>query len=219
VYVALRRAILRLELAPGAVVREVDVAASLSVCLGQASSAVRRLERCGLVDRRSDGYVLVSRVSLAQMWDAQFVREALECAAVRLAACQASRQDVRLLDRIVSRQEASAHCFDLEGFLALDDQFHMTVCELSGHPVWCMTQEFGVPLTRVRRLSLTLPSSASARATEHRSVVAAVRARDPAGAEAALRQHLRAVASTVDRLRVLYPHYFVDADGYASKSS
>jgi DNA-binding GntR family transcriptional regulator len=143
--------------------------------------------------------------------DAQFLREALECSAVRLAAERADKADVAELDAIITRQEAARDSADANSFYILDDQLHSTLCELSGRPIaWTIVARANGHLNRVRRLSLADAGYIAEMIEEHKAVVDAVRRAEPDTAEDALRHHLRMVLSDLPNIRTDHPEYFED---------
>ena len=151
----------------------------------------------------------VTRISTTGVGDAQFVREALECAAVRQAAVRANDRDVAALEAIIRRQDDTRDAADFDAFYVLDDELHRALCELSGHGIaWPLSQRAQGHLNRVRHLSLPLPSYLAEMIAEHRAVVAAVAAHDPDAAEEALRHHLRMVLSSLPAIRAQHPDYF-----------
>ena len=147
------------------------------------------------------------------MEDAQFIRESLECAAVRLAATRADDGDIAALSGLVRRQAEVSEFGDHEHFAVLDDEFHAAICELAGRPVaWEVAQRVKGHLNRVRRLSLPQPRYLAEMVAEHRLVLEALDQRDPDAAEATLRHHLRMVLSALPAIRAQHPDYFEEEE-------
>jgi DNA-binding GntR family transcriptional regulator len=154
----------------------------------------------------------VSKISIGAVADAQFVREALECAAIRLATERVSPSELEHLAAIVGRQDEAHADHDFDRFFVLDDAFHEALCEASGHGIaWSLAQRADGHLVRVRRLSLPVPEYMGEMIAEHRSVLEAVEARDPDRAEEALRHHLRMVLSVLEAIRAEHPEFFAEA--------
>ncbi len=212
VYGALREAIVATELEPGRQISENELADKLGVSRTPVREAVARLRDDQLVEVVPQLGTFVSRISVNGVDDAQFLREALECAAVRLAAERADSDSVRQLETLIERQEAARDAADAGAFYLLDDQLHSTLCELSGLPIaWTIVARANGHLNRVRRLSLAHPSYIAEMIEEHKQVVGAVAKRDPDAAEQALRHHLRMVLSDLPTIRRDHPEYFEDA--------
>jgi GntR family transcriptional regulator, rspAB operon transcriptional repressor len=211
VYAVLREAIVASELEPGQRLSENELAARLEVSRTPIREALVQLRDDRLVEIVPQLGTFVTRISRAGVMEAQFVREALECSAVRLAAERVSDEDVAALWEIVRRQEEVRSSEDFDRFYVLDDELHRALCQLSGHGVaWTLSQRASGHLNRIRRLSLAVPAYLGEMIAEHRDVVEAVGRRDPAAAEAALRHHLRMVLSSLPEIEAAHPGYFED---------
>jgi DNA-binding GntR family transcriptional regulator len=209
VYAALRDAIVGVQLEPGQQLSENELAARLGVSRTPVREAMVRLRDDRLVEIVPQLGTFVSRISVESVHDAQFIREALECAAIRLAAERATDADVAALRATLLRQHETDVAADFDRFYELDDDLHHALCDLSGHGVaWSLSQRAKSHLNRVRRLSLPVPSYIGEMISEHEAVVDAVAGHDPDGAEEALRHHLRMVLSTLPRIRADHPDYF-----------
>jgi DNA-binding GntR family transcriptional regulator len=209
VYAALRDALVSGALEPGRRLSENELAELLGVSRTPVREALVRLRDDRLVEIVPQLGTFVSRISLPAMADAQFIREALECAAVRLAAERADDSDVAALEATVRRQHEAVAADDFERFYALDDELHGAICVLSGHGIaWSIAERANGHLNRVRRMSLPQPGYLEKMVAEHEAVVDAVRAHDPDAAERALRHHLRMVLIGVPAIRRDHPEYF-----------
>ena len=211
VYASVRDAIIATELEPGQQISENELAAQLGVSRTPVREALARLRDDRLVEIVPQIGTFVSRISVAGVDDAQFLREALECSAVRLAAERARRGDVLELQALLMRQEDARDAGDAGGFFVLDDELHSTLCELSGRPIaWAIVERANGHLNRVRRLSLAQPRYLAEMVAEHKAVVDAVGRNEPDAAEDALRHHLRMVLSDLPTIRREHPDYFED---------
>jgi DNA-binding GntR family transcriptional regulator len=208
-YRALRDAIIATELEPGQRLSENELAERLAVSRTPIREALIRLRDDRFVQIVPQLGTFVTRISTAAVEDAQFIRESLECAAVRLAATRAQDGDLAALAGLVRRQAEVVGHGDYERFAVLDDEFHAALCELAGRPVaWEVAQRVKGHLNRVRRLSLPQPDYLAEMVAEHRLVVEALRKRDPDAAETTLRHHLRMVLSALPAIRAQHPDYF-----------
>ena len=109
VYQALREAIITAQLAPGQRISENRLAERLAVSRTPVREALIRLQDERFVQIVPQLGTFVTRISSAAVEDAQFIREALECAAVRIAASCADDGDIAALRGLVRRQaEVSA---------------------------------------------------------------------------------------------------------------
>ena len=208
-YAALRDQIVRAELAPGERLSEAELGERLGVSRTPIREALGRLRDDRLVEVRPQIGTFVARISPAAVSDAQFIREALECTAVRVSAELADVESMAQMEENLRAQERATDRIDIDAWQLLDDTFHRQICDLSGHPaVWPVNERAKSHLNRLRRLSLSMPDYLPTMVEAHRTVAEAVANHDPDAAEAALREHLRAVLREVPRIREQHPDYF-----------
>lgn len=212
VYDALRDVLVAGRLEPGRRLSENELAEALGVSRTPVREALVRLGDDRLVEIVPQLGTFVSKISIGAVADAQFVREALECAAIRLTAERATDADLLELRAIVAQQEEAHAAGDFDRFFVTDDAFHAKLCAASGHEIaWSLAQRADGHLVRVRRLSLPVPEYMGEMIQEHRAVVDAVAAHDPDRAEAELRHHLRMVLSVLEAIRAEHPEFFAEA--------
>ena len=208
VYSALRGAIVRGDLFPGAQLSENALAAAMGVSRTPIREALARLRDDRLVEIVPQLGTFVARISEQGVADAQFIREALECAAIRHATQLATSDDIADLEANLEDQGRPGKAGDLEAFYLLDDAFHRGLTDLSGHPtVWSVSERAKSHLNRVHRLSLGMPDYLGDMVLEI-GVLDAVAAHEPDAAEDALRHHLRMVLKELPTLRRRRPDYF-----------
>jgi DNA-binding GntR family transcriptional regulator len=208
-YSALREAIVSAELAPGARLSENQLAERLGVSRTPVREALARLREDRLVAIVPQLGTFVTHIDADAIADAQFVRESLECNAIRLTTERVSDQDVLELNEIIEAQQRAEAAGDAAAFDRHDDALHRRLCDLSGRDVaWRLSQRARGQLDRVRRLSMPEPGYRSEMIAEHRAVIAALADRNPDAAEHALRHHLRMVLSYVPDIHRAHPEYF-----------
>lgn len=209
VYAALRDAIVSTAFAPGQRLSETDLAERLGVSRTPIREALVRLRDDRLVEIVPQLGTYVTRISRQAVGDAQFVRESLECAAVRAAAQRTRPADVLELERIVARQREVFAAGDVDRFYDFDDALHRSLCDLSGHGIaWSLSQRASGHLNRIRRLSLTYPNYIHEMIEEHVLVIDALRRGESDEAERALREHLRMVLGSLPDIERSHPEYF-----------
>jgi DNA-binding GntR family transcriptional regulator len=212
VYAALREAIVSADLEPGRRLSENELAERLGVSRTPVREALVRLRDDRLVAIVPQLGTFVTLIDGDAVADAHFVREALECKAIRLAIERVDDRDVAELWGIIAEQERADAAGDDDTFDRLDDELHRALCEHSGREVaWRISQRARGQLDRVRRLSMPEPGFRGRMIAEHHQVVDAVAARDPERAEQALRHHLRMVLSSVPDIQRAHPEYFEES--------
>jgi DNA-binding GntR family transcriptional regulator len=209
VYLALREAIVSAELSPGLKLSENELGGELGVSRTPVREALARLRDERMVAIVPQLGTFVTLISPQAVAEATFVREALECAAVALAASRVGEEAAEELQWNLTAQEQARASGNDRAFDRLDEDLHRRLCDYSGHHIaWVLSRRANGHLDRIRRLSLPDPTYLSEMLSEHREIVAALTARDGAAAEAALRHHLRMVPSNLPRLQELHPDYF-----------
>ena len=209
VYLALRDAIVSAELEPGRRLSENELADRLGVSRTPVREALIRLGDERLVAIIPQLGTFVTLISPRGVADAVFVREALECAAVRLAAQRVDPPTLVALQSNLGAQRRAEAEQDAEAFDRLDEELHRMLCEAAGHEIaWTLARRANGHLDRIRRLSLPEPSYLGAMVREHQAVVAAVAAGDADAAHDALRHHLQSVGSGLEALRTAHPDFF-----------
>jgi DNA-binding GntR family transcriptional regulator len=212
VYLSLRESIVSAELQPGRRLSENELADRLGVSRTPVREALVRLRDERLVAIVPQLGTFVTLISNDGVADAAFVREALECAAIRLATASAREEDLAELQANLVAQDRAHEAGDADAFDRLDDALHHSICEASGHEIaWTLSRRANGHLDRVRRLSLPDPAYLGEMVDEHREVVAAIAARDADRAEQLLRHHLRMVLSSLPHIQAEHPEYFEES--------
>ncbi|MFE6961911.1 GntR family transcriptional regulator [Streptomyces sp. NPDC057696] len=211
VHTLLRARITSLELLPGAPLSENELAAELDVSRTPVREALILLGEESLVDVFPKLGTFVSRISVDAVLEAQFMREALELAALREAVTKSGAQDIAALRAILDAQRAALKAGDADVFFEQDEAFHRRLMEASGHrTLWRTVATAKAHLDRARRLSLPLPHRIETLVDEHTAVVDALEQRDAARAEEALRGHLQGVFDDIGTIRASHPELFAD---------
>jgi GntR family transcriptional regulator, rspAB operon transcriptional repressor len=207
VYELLRRKVLTLELPPGATLSENELAAALGVSRTPVRESLILLAEEGLVEVYPQVGSFVSRVDIRKVADAQFLREAVELAALDDVPAKPDPDVLRELHANLDRQADPA--LGMEDFFALDEEFHHGLLRLSGHgSAWSTVVSAKGHLDRARRLGLTEHPSPRHFVEQHVAILDAVVDGDVQRARERMRAHLRAVFEDVERIRQHSPDLF-----------
>lgn len=208
VYRALRERIIRAELEPGGLVSEAEIARAFSISRQPVREAFIKLADDGLVEIRPQRGTLVRKISIATVMDVRFVREAVESDIARLVAEQADAALVRELRGMLVAQRATigGHA---EEFMKLDEQFHRALATAAGKSqVFRVVDNVKAQMDRVRFLTLMNRSVVEVSIGQHEKVVDAIERNDAAGADAAMRTHLRQILIDLPEVAAIKPEYF-----------
>lgn len=208
----LREGIVSIQLRPGQVLSEKDVADQLGVSRTPVREAFIRLATEGLVDIFPQLGTVVARIDVDAVIEAQFVREVLEVAAAR-DACAASDESLMAPLFVNLRGQAEAcDTGDLDRFHELDEALHRTIFGIGGHSLaWRVIHTAKPHLDRVRRLSLPNPAERQLDITQHGEIVEAIVAANAQATEEAVRKHARSILGALPHLRARLPQYFTES--------
>jgi DNA-binding GntR family transcriptional regulator len=138
-----------------------------------------------------------------------FLREALELAAVERVAAAATEDQLVPLRRNLRLQEAMVADGDAADFYAADAQFHETILSFTGYRrLPGLSRTAWVHVDRARRLLLPARGRMAETVEEHRAILSAIEARDPAAARAATRAHLGQLVTRLEALERERPELF-----------
>jgi DNA-binding GntR family transcriptional regulator len=168
-----------------------------------------KLQEMGLLEVRPQRGTFVNRISVHDVMNARFVREAVEVAVVREAASQRPRGLVAHLRAQLAEQKDAAAAEDGPGFLRLDELFHRTLAGSIGRGfAWTMLEGIKAQMDRVRFLSVAGATPLRALIRQHAAVIDGIAAGDPDLTERAMRTHLREILSSLPQIAEAHPDYF-----------
>ncbi|MDR7469233.1 MAG: FadR/GntR family transcriptional regulator [Armatimonadota bacterium] len=194
---------------------ERELAEAFGVSRDSVRDAIRVLELAGLVvPRQGEGTVvreltLDSVVSplasaLLQRRDLLFdlldARRIIEPALAYRAAQRASEEDIRAMAEILRRQAAKVRVG--EPGIDEDTAFHYRLATAARNQVILKVMDVLMDLLREGRARSLQVQGRPQRSLEgHRRILAALRRRDPAGAQRAMEQHLEEIGQILQRLQ------------------
>ena len=205
----LRRRIISLQLPPGEPLSENELAQELGVSRTPVRESLILLREEGLVQVFPQIGSFVSLVDLGRVAEAQFVREAIECASLRDAVVDDA--GMAGLREILQSQTDADSSGDVEEFFRLDEDFHRELLRLAGHEsAWAAVNSAKAHLDRARRLSLIDTRPIATLIEQHTAVVDALQANNLNDADSSLRLHLRGIFEDVKRIQAFTPGLFSD---------
>lgn len=201
-------------LRPGERVSESDLAGQFGTSRQPVREALIRLAEAGLVRVLPQRGTVITRISVARVTSARFVREAVERAVVREAALRAPEEAIGPMRALIAAQAQALAAEDHAGFLRLDDELHRSFAAAIGRgDVWRILHAEKLHMDRVRYLSLPADATPATRLlAQHGAIVDAIAARDAAAAEAMICAHLAELLSSLPRLVAKLPDYFEDPE-------
>lgn len=200
-YRYIRSAIQDGRLKPGDRLREIDLARQVGLSRTPVREALGRLQAEGLVVHDAIRGVVVAELDYGMVTELYFMREVLEGTAARLAAQHAAEVEISILEDICQQYEVALG--DEQALAACNRRFHEALYRCSHNRYLLnMVTVLHDALSLLGTTTLGCPERAAATLSEHRAVVAAIRARDPDTAEQVLRSHIRSAQKV--RMRMLF---------------
>jgi DNA-binding GntR family transcriptional regulator len=202
-YIAIKDRIITLFFAPGQYLNEASICEQLGMGRTPVHQALQRLQADGLVDIVPRKGVIIQPDSMGQVLEILDARLVVEPEIAARAAEHHRSEDVADIRALLDHHRDDPHGGGrIDSFVECDRAFHNKLSDLSQSRI---LGEFAKSLhersTRAWYLHLwqTLDTEASDR--QHRAVLAAIEARDPAAAAAAMREHLAALRDKVVHLQ------------------
>ncbi|MEU2347775.1 GntR family transcriptional regulator [Modestobacter sp. NPDC049651] len=145
---AIREAIVRGDLLPGAVVKDADLAARLGLSVAPVRTALARLADEGLVEAKPQSHTRVTPLVLQQVRDAAVVVRAMHELAAREAVGRVTDADVAAMRTANARFAAAAGAGDLDAALDADDALHRVLLDRCGNAAVTATVDRFTPTIR-----------------------------------------------------------------------
>jgi DNA-binding GntR family transcriptional regulator len=199
-YEAIKYRIITCAFKPGEYVNEARVSALLGLGRTPVHHAIDRLMLEGMVEVIPRKGVIVKPVSLNEVMQIIEARLIVEPAGVRLTAQRADETEITALGDILARAQQWTAVRNVEQMMLLDREFHHVLARAARNDVFAdVLRRLHERSLRFWFISLTDTSHHGAVQDEHRAILAAIRARDPAAAEAAMQFHIESFRKTIAR--------------------
>ena len=210
VHTTLHHLIVHCKIPPGSPIREKDLSRQMEVSRTPIREALLQLEKEGLVEIYPQSGTRISKISMEEVLESHFIREAMESATVRFAAQQGDSQLHKQLNTRLQEFNDSLGTADKDLLFELDELFHKTIAEFRfQNRLWKITNIAKSHMDRVRHLTLPLPKRIYQIADEHQRVVDCIIQHQPDEAVRAIQDHLSMIFSDIERIRTEYSEYFI----------
>jgi DNA-binding GntR family transcriptional regulator len=188
VYEALLELITTRALQPGQHLVESELAGHLGVSRQPVREALQRLNTEGWVDLRPAQGAFVHEPTEEEADQLLTVRTLLEAEAARLAAVNAGKAGIAVLEELCAEGERAVDADDVDGAVAMNARFHAKIMELAGNAILAelaaqvdrRVRWYYTPVARQRGLTSWV---------EHRLLIDAIAARDELRAGLLMSEH------------------------------
>jgi DNA-binding GntR family transcriptional regulator len=208
VLAAIRSAIVELELPPGSMIDKMTLCERFGVSRFPVSDALTRLQSEGLVEVLPQRGTRVTRMRMADITQAMFIRRALEVEMVRTLAPNMPDELRTKLEVNIGYQEVAIDHADPREFHMLDLAFHEMLLEELNYPrVTAAVDAARHSLERARRM-LSSPRRHANTLAEHQAILAALTTRNAEEAASAMKNHLDEVLAEIVTFMKIEPSVF-----------
>ncbi|WP_438864523.1 GntR family transcriptional regulator [Neptunicella sp.] len=206
----LRDEIVAMKLLPGTKISENTLADRFSVSRTPVREVIAKLVNWGFVEVRPQRGTFVSKLSLTQIMEARFIREALEIAVVSHVAEHRTDELIEQCQNIIDQQQLAANEHDALKFQYLDDAFHQTLSDFTHFERAAnLIQSEKAHMDRVRNLSLQELGGQYQRVlAQHNAILNAIKSADPEKSREAMRTHTREILAILSTVQNMHPDYF-----------
>ncbi len=200
----LKENILSLELAPGSMVSENELAAQMGLSRTPVREALMALAKVKLVDVYPQRGSAVALIDYDLVEETCFMRRIFEVAVVEIACKTSSESDkVELMDNIIL-QERYLQEGRNDQLMPLDNALHEKLFLIAHKTqMWDMLSSYTLHFDRVRRMAMD-PVRNDRNVADHRAIVEAVCAGDASQAKKLMDRHLNRYKVDEGALRARY---------------
>jgi DNA-binding GntR family transcriptional regulator len=193
-YLAIKRAILSLQLKPGQALVEADLAEQLGISKTPVRTALHELEREGLVNKVLYKGTYVAEITLRDVREIFEIRAVLEGLGARLAAPAFQDADLAQAREILRLMEAALDMGDKDLASQYGQRFHESILQKADNQrLQLIVHNLDDQVQRFRLLSDQIRGRLRRSLGEHKVVLEALEQRDPDLAEESLKAHLHSV--------------------------
>lgn len=191
VYNELRHSIIVGRIPGGAQLFAAPLAAKMEVSRTPIREALQKLAAEGLVQPiRRAGYIVES-LSEADIHDLFATRIAIEQISAKRALDHITPREIELLDLNLEETERIISAGQTDKMIHLDRDFHLIICQAAkSKKMYQINQLLSDQTLKFRIAVIRIPDAARRAADGHRSILEAIRAKDPALVDETIKAHL-----------------------------
>lgn len=197
-----------LELKPGSMISEQEIASNLSISRTPVHEALQELAKTKIVEILPQRGSLVSLIDMQLVDEACFIRANIESAVTELACEMATQKDIDALEENIVLQEFYYKKENFEKFMEFDNAFHRSMYQITGRMLCYYTvQLMNIHHNRFRTLGLQ-SSNAQRIITEHHAILDAIKKKNVKKTREEFLHHINRVHIDATEIQQKYPAYF-----------
>lgn len=204
----LRHNIINLNLKPGQLVSENEIAEALGVSRTPVREAFLELSRASLVKIYPQKGTCISPIDMDVVEETRFMRCAVEKAIAKLCCDVLSDSDIAYLQENLRLQESCVDRKDYKNLLSLDDSFHEYIFKACDKKMtYGLIKSAMAQFDRVRILNF-VEMDMEITVNEHKQIFQSIKNKDKEMSEKLMEQHLTRVIFDMSYLKEKHPEYF-----------
>jgi len=190
VYDGIYRAIVEHRLAPGARLREEELAESFAVSRTVVRQALQRLAQDQVIELRHNRGAQVPQPGLEDAAPVFDARRVVECEIARRLGGRLTPTQLAELRAVVDAEAAAEARGDSAAAIGLSGEFHRALARLAGNPVFVRMLDELLPTTSLLMALYKRPGRPACVAHRHQEMLTALEQAGAAGSAAEMRRHL-----------------------------
>lgn len=200
--------IIRLELEPGSIISDRELAAGMGLSRTPVREAFLELAKVKIVEIYPQRGTMVSFIDYNLVEEARFIRSVLEVAVVKLACGLITPEQLEELEGNIRLQKFYHQNPSAEKMLELDNEFHRMLFWIANKKqAYEMMDRITIHFDRVRNLAISAVKEHKWM-EEHYEIYKRIRDNDPDQAARLMEQHLQRYQVDEGTIRRSYPQYF-----------
>ena len=206
----IRENIVNLELAPGSMISEQDIANELNLSRTPVHEAMQELSSTKIIEILPQRGSHVSLIDMALVDEAVFVRATIESAITQMACEQATEKDIQDLEENVTLQKFYYEKNNLDKIMELDNAFHEMMYKITNKmQSHYMVKLISIHYDRIRELHLH-SFNPERIINEHNQILEAFKKKDGNTAKTEIDKHLSRHHMQAEEIKKKYPQYFAE---------
>lgn len=205
---AIRENIVNLELKPGSMVSEQEIADALNLSRTPVHEALQEIALTGIINVVPQKGSYVCYINMDYVDEAIFCRATLESAIAQMACKNAGDSDIARLEENLSLQEFYVTKNNVEKFMELDNEFHHIIYEIANKKLcYKLMKMVNIHHDRIRELHLH-SSNPNAVLEEHKAILECFKTQDGEKVKDLIVKHVTKFYLDADEIKKKYAQYF-----------
>lgn len=204
----LKNNIISLNLVPGTILSENELAAELGVSRTPVREALIQLSKSQLVEIYPQRGSVISLIDLELVEESRFLREVLEIAIVEQTCEVATERELKPLTENLLLQEFYLTNHNTNKLMELDNEFHkelFLICK-KNH-IYKLMEGMTAHFDRLRTLCLTVVKDIKI-VQDHKDILAAIKQHDKETAKTTMKKHLSRHKLDENEIKAGFSQYF-----------